>query len=1183
MSSRNRVAKWVLGSLATACACIGASAHAAAIQVFQIGKPDKSFLEFGQDQISVAPRVFQAGSDAPTNVWNAYQPGSFDCQIGSATREQSWLSITPCAPPWNKEAVPYQVRFSLPAAPRGAFTLHLDAIFRYARPAAPRYEIDINGHRGSYRLNPQPAPELWWPTGSGELQFIGYQSIDMLMPADYFREGDNVLTLRCVDGFGLYYDDLGLSNDSAATVAPVVTATVQPTVFYRRHGSSISEVVTIKVQTSQPLGAIQTRAEVGAEVVTVNLKQELFGDAEASIEIPATEQPVAMKLYLGDGAEPVFRGTLQPARRWRVYAMPLEQAGFGFTEAPARTLEWGNRYIDRALELQDKYPNHSYTLDAAANLDSYLTERTEPQRTRLLEYLRNGKFGLNALYAHYFTGTATTEELFQMLRYSLEAGQQYGFPVDSAAQTDMPSSTWALPQVLAASGIKYYVQGSDQIRGSLNPIGHLNFQSPFYWQGPNGAKVLMWSAVGYRNIENLVWSGWNPESMASGLYQASTFGLEHTLPLYLSHFERQDYPFDAVFLYGLHNDDIPMRQDASADVIARWNAEYAYPQIIPATEREFFGYVQEKFGSQIKTLRGDGGAYWEDEVGADARVEALNRAAQTQLASAEKLDSIATWLMPELKLNDRAYRDTWKNVMYADDYVWSDENSLTRPESYRTAYQQEVHRGYAQNAFAQSRDLLRVASDRIAGMVRTDKAGFVVLNAESWPRGGFFDVELGPGETLQDPVGGKDLPCGLLRALKAYNEVRCWAPVIPSIGYRFFPIGKGQPVVPVAAVATSEPIDSRYYTLQIDAATGAVAHLVDKETGQDLVRGPSGYGLNEYLYISGGDATPPGSNRLLDANPTLPVPALTVNRPRLVQSPGIARFPWGVVVTVKLQALNTPAITSTITLNNEQKQVVFDNVVQKDATLAKEGVYFVFPFNVRQPVVEYQGATAWVNPETDMLPGANRQWFATMGGVRIQGSNQAVGWASVDTPLITLDQLNLGLWPASIKINNSTLYSYAMNNYWYTDAPAQQGGSFRFRYILTSAPTMTQADAMRFSLEARSPLSVIPDEPKQWPQILPDKGASFVESSPAGVAVIAMRPVASSSGASYLLRVQNGTGVPIRAGLRFPSNSLIDANLATVQGKVTGGFTWDSHRIELPMAAFDVQTVVVRVGEVKVQ
>ena len=238
---------------------------------------------------------------------------------------------------------------------------------------------------------------------------------------------------------------------------------------------------------------------------------------------------------------------------------------------------------------------------------------------------------------------------------SLGAGRKYNLQIDSASQTDEPSLTWALPQILSEAGIKYFTNGSDPIRGAFNPIGHLNFHSPFYWEGPTGSKVLMWSGISYTAVDDMTWAGWSPESAQTGAYSTSVFGLTRSLPFFLSQYERDDFPFDAVLLFGLHNDEIPMRHWGDADVIEMWNREYAFPKVIPATQRDFFTHITTKFGSQIKTYRGDGGSYWEDEAGADARIAAMIRTSQTQLAAAEKFESIASWLQPHLKFDRPAF------------------------------------------------------------------------------------------------------------------------------------------------------------------------------------------------------------------------------------------------------------------------------------------------------------------------------------------------------------------------------------------------------------------------------------------------------------------------------------------------------------------------------------------------
>lgn len=1158
-------------------------------EIFQIGRSDKSFTEFARDRKAGTPVVYRVGTSSPGQDWYSYQPGTFDDEVGRSSREEDWTLMHPGQQDVKDASgpVPFEVDFDVPSTPRGEFLLHLDAILLYGRPAAPRYEININNHVGVYVLSPQPAPDLWWPSGGTGVQYVGYTALDMPLPAAFFKTGKNYLKVRCIDGFGIYYDDLALRNDAQASVPRVVSASLEPTIFYKNRESGIVELAKVRIRSSQPLGDVKLRAEVGSAKVDKELDQEHFGDAEILIEVPAQDHSVPGSVYMQGEKTPAFRGTFTPERKWRVYAMPMEQADFGYNEVPSRTLEWENRYIDKMLDIMKVYPEYSFTLDASANLEAYLSTHDEVMQKQLLDYLRSGKFGINALYEHFFTGLATPEELFHMLDYSMGAGSKYGFRVDSAGQTDEPTVTWALPEILAADGIKYFAEGSDPIRGPFNPIGKLNFHSPFYWEAPNGSKLLVWSAVTYTVVDDMTWGGWNAESVRTGQYHPSVFGLERSLPLFLSQYDLQDYPFDAVFLYGLHNDEIPIRHFGSADVIKMWNEEYAYPKVIPSTEHDFFGYVTEHFGRQIPTQRGDGGAYWEDEAAADARIGAMNRASQMRILAAEKLESIANWVQPILRFDYSGFLDAWKNIMLADCYVWSDSNSFRRPYSYRVRTSEAAHRAWGESAFQQTWDLRFTAMDQISELIKTDDPGATVFNSESWQRSGFFDFELEPDQALIDPASGQPIPCGSLKFQDGYHDVRCWAANVPAFGYKFYKIERRHAAIdPQALPDTTTSVEGKFYRMELNPHTGAVAHLIDRATEQDLVNSASGYGLNEYLYVTGGD---PGSyyhgtehggnsdNRLLASDPTLAVPGLTIHRASLTAPPMVQRLPWGILVTVHTKALNTPEIVSTITLNDEQKAVTFDNQLEKTATLKKEGVYFAFPFAVQEPKMEYQGAAAWVNPVSDMLPGANRQWFTTQAGVRVWGANQSIAWATVDAALITLQDINRGLWPATLDVSNGNVFSYAMNNYWYTDAPAQQGGHFKFRYALTSGNSLNQAEAAKFATEQRSQLLVIRSEHKAWKQTLPVTGTGFLSATPESIAVLTIRPEAVKD--TYLIRVANSSGAAVQARLEFPAITLAAAHLQSMPGETLGSVSWSPHEVEIPMAKYDIKSLVVRIQQ----
>ncbi|HSS96429.1 MAG TPA: polysaccharide lyase family protein [Terriglobales bacterium] len=1148
-------------------------------EVFRIGQKNNTFTEFSRARSNDQRIHFVVGQSDPGKDWPSYQPGSFDTAVSRSTMQRDWTEVRP-----GPEPSPFEIEFRLSTPVDGTFTLHLDALFRYRRPAPPRYKVVVNGKpAASYRLNPHSTPELWWPNGGeadGNTQYFGYESIDMPLSSTLFRNGANTISVQCVDGFGIHYDSLSLSH-SPVQPAVVASASVTPLALYKNRPSGLVELATVKVRTTRPLGKVHLITRVGSNTIDSQAIQEEAGDLETIVEVPATETAEQVSVHIAGQKKPAYQGIFTPVRKWHVYALSMEQADFGYNDLPARTLEWENRFIDKTLQIQSKYPSYSFNLDAAANLESYLATRDDPHGKQLLDYLQKGKWGINALYANFFTGLSTPEELYRTLDYSLQAGKKHGLKIDSASQTDEPSITWAMPQILEDAGISYFTNGSDPIRGAMNPIGLLNFKSPFYWESPTGSKVLMWSGISYTAVDDMTWGGWSAESAKTGQYATSIFGLTRSLPLFLTQYDRKDFPFDAVMLFGLHNDEIPMRHWGDADVIDMWNREYAYPKLIPATQRDFFTHITANFADKIATFRGDGGAYWEDEAGSDAHITSMIRTAQTRLTAAEKFESIANWLQPHLKFDRVPFDAAWKNILLADSYVWSDANSFRRPESYRTREGEAAHRAWAEAALQQTTDLRLVAMDKVAELVGSDKQGTVIFNPESWERSDLFDFELEPDEILMDPATNQPIPCGVIKAHRDYQDVRCWAANVPAMGYKFYAIAKGKtPAGEALTLTSSKPeVENKFYKIEIDSQTGAIAHLIDKTTGIDLVSSTSGYRLNEYLYVTGGD---PGSfipgnikdSRILMDDVTLPLPKLDINRATATAPPQAWRFPWGLVITTRAKALNTPEVVSTITLLDSRKQINFHNEVEKTATLKKEGIYFAFPFSLKQPQMKYQGATAWVDPTTDMLPGANREWFTTQGGVWGKGSGNNVGWSSVDAPLITLEDINRGAWPSSIDIRTGSLFSYAMNNYWYTDTPAQQGGRFTFRYSLTSGPDVTEAQTMVMTSEQRSPFFAIRHYDMGWQPTLSDQGTAFLKASPEGINVLTIRPLEDDR---YLVRIQNTTASPISARIELPKIKLQEAYLGTVTGEKKAEVEWTPDAVTVPLGRYEIKSLVVAV------
>ena len=106
-----------------------------------------------------------------------------------------------------------------------------------------------------------------------------------------------------------------------------------------------------------------------------------------------------------------------------------------------------------------------------------------------------------------------------------------------------------------------------------------------------------------------------------GTNHPSVERLRRTLPQYLGRYRRATYPVDAVPLYGLYTDNADIG-NGEAEILQQWNQAFEFPNIVPATDGDYYEYLSENFSNRLPTYKGDGGSYWEDGAGSTAAMTA---------------------------------------------------------------------------------------------------------------------------------------------------------------------------------------------------------------------------------------------------------------------------------------------------------------------------------------------------------------------------------------------------------------------------------------------------------------------------------------------------------------------------------------------------------------------------------
>ena len=109
------------------------------------------------------------------------------------------------------------------------------------------------------------------------------------------------------------------------------------------------------------------------------------------------------------------------------------------------------------------------------------------------------------------------------------------------------------PTVLAAAGLKYFTSGSNPDRGPIVVLSNLEKQSPYWWEGPDGEKVLMWYSNSYGHV-----------SAVFGMPPEVKTGRER-LPGYLETYSSPEYKANTVMVFGAQWENSDLFPAASPD------------------------------------------------------------------------------------------------------------------------------------------------------------------------------------------------------------------------------------------------------------------------------------------------------------------------------------------------------------------------------------------------------------------------------------------------------------------------------------------------------------------------------------------------------------------------------------------------------------------------------------------
>jgi hypothetical protein len=517
--------------------------------LWEIGSPGPVAGEFalGLDGFHLYPSRFPSGPlyvvgrSNSAHDWAPVQPGPRDAWAGSRRHT-------------------FTVRFGLDESNAGAACrLIIDLADAHLR-TPPKLGIRINDFVRECQTDSGSANavELRPPGGHP-------QRIVVDVPGSALRRGDNTLTITTLTGAWLVYDQVaweapaGTESSAVRPATRILSVRTRPVILRRPDGSQHQQARVFVEHAGDP-----ARAMVGIEGEQAAPRPLVPGRQNVDVPVPLVEAttPATVTLRIDEQTVATQRFDLQPVRPWVVCLLHHTHLDIGYThvQTQVETLQWS--HLEKAIELGRatvQYPEAArfrWNPEGLWAVESYLDQASPAQRALLIDAVKQGSIGLDALYGNALTGLCRPEELFQLTASARRLSQKHGLVIDSAMISDIPGFTWGLVPALAHSGVKYLSIAPNRghrIGYALSEWG----DKPFYWSSPSGEqRVLCWMAgKGYSWFHG-AWRG------------ADTFTYDHVdtaldgakILSYLDELEQRGYPYDLVQLrYNIGSDNGPPR------------------------------------------------------------------------------------------------------------------------------------------------------------------------------------------------------------------------------------------------------------------------------------------------------------------------------------------------------------------------------------------------------------------------------------------------------------------------------------------------------------------------------------------------------------------------------------------------------------------------------------------------
>jgi alpha-mannosidase len=609
---------------------------------------------------------------------------------------------------------------------------------------------------------------------------------------------------------------------------------------------------------------------------------DLIAQAQALLDGVGADAGVAGLAAAVQAAEQAMAPIGQAARRYRIHCVGHGHIDMNWMWSWPETVASTYDTFASVLNLMEQYPDLTYSQSQASVYA--LVEKYYPAMfAEIQRHVKAGRWEVSAV--HWVEGEknlASGESLCRHLLYTRSYFRdKFGLtpeemPLDWEPDTFGHAVT--VPGILTQGGVKYYY--SCRTGGGFE---HPRIGEPrpplFYWQAPNGARVLVnRETTWYNSYVNI------GDNIALPMVAfVKETGLHHWLNVYG---------------IGNHGGGPTRTEIDYYHTMQEWPI---YPEITFSTAIAYFKAIEAEAEAaadgHIPVLAHELNFEFPGCYTSQSAIKRGNRFGENYLEEAETLAALAAQILGQ-PYPTAQLREAWLNVLFNQFHDILPGSGVRETREHAAALFQEVgaitgaikrNAGQALAAQIDTVSLLPANWDGEAeqALVQTGRANtafvagtgigagltgysqansggkrflpYVVYNPCAWPRServqvALYDTDFAPGRIVARDETGKAHPTLFLGKGSDWGHeklnVAFDAVDVPALGYRTYLLCEGSAAPPAnpVAIAPGEWFETPYFRFRVDRYQSGLLELIDKRTGAILIDGGAGpLGAWEYL------------------------------------------------------------------------------------------------------------------------------------------------------------------------------------------------------------------------------------------------------------------------------------------------------------------------------------------------